>query len=110
MRPLKKEEHDLIVALLNDKPGTLNLINQLPNLLVEEMNDGGMGSLKFWSNDIKKRKMGSEISTITLLDIDGIPLSIAINLDEEGNLYELDIWKVDFSPLKQFPLFPYTEI
>jgi hypothetical protein len=31
-------------------------------------------------------------------DIDGTPVSAALNVDQQGNLYELDIWKVDFSP------------
>jgi hypothetical protein len=107
MRSLKKEEHDLIVYLLKDNPDTLNLIDELPNLFVEEMNDGGMGSLKFLFNDNNKRRVGKEIAVITLLDVDGIPLSVEVNLDEDGRLYELDVWKVDFSPLKQFPLYPY---
>ncbi|PLZ00076.1 hypothetical protein CY652_22830 [Burkholderia sp. WAC0059] len=28
---------------------------------------------------------------------------VTANLDEYGDLHELDMWKVDFSPLKQFP-------
>jgi hypothetical protein len=110
MRALKKTEQDLIIFLLNKKPDNEHLINGLSDLLVEEMSDGEMGSLKFLSNDTKKRKMGTEVSAITLLDIDGIPLSISLNLDEEGELYELDVWKVDFSPLKQLPLYPYTQV
>ena len=107
MRPLRKEEKDLIAFLLSDKPGKEHLIEQLPYSTVEEMNDGGMGSLKFLYNDNKKRRMGCEIATISLKDIDDTFLSIALNLDEDENLFELDVWKVDFSPLKQFPLPPY---
>jgi hypothetical protein len=32
-----------------------------------------------------------------------VPVSVALNLDEQGELYELDIWKMDFSPLQRIP-------
>ncbi len=38
------------------------------------------------------------------IDVDGIPIIVAINLHDRGELYELDIWTVDFSPLKQYPV------
>jgi len=75
---------------------------------VEEMNDGGMGSLRFLTKNGEKRIFGDQIAQIQLLDVDGIPLSITVNIDQEGDIFELDIWKVDFSPLKQFPLPPYN--
>ena len=108
MRLLKKEEYDLIATLLKDKPNTKHIIKELPNLYVEEMNDGGMGSLRFLTKNGEKRIFGDQIAQIQLLDVDGIPLSITVNIDQEGDIFELDIWKVDFSPLKQFPLPPYN--
>ncbi|MBK6296439.1 MAG: hypothetical protein IPF55_21165 [Rhodoferax sp.] len=30
-------------------------------------------------------------------------MSIVVNVDKRGNLFELDFWKVDFSPLCQYP-------
>lgn len=37
------------------------------------------------------------------LDRDGTLLSIVINTDTNGKLFEPDFWKVDFSPLKRYP-------
>jgi hypothetical protein len=111
MRKLKKEEYDLIVFLLKDKPDTGHIIAELPELFVEEMNDGGMGSIRFESKNGKRTAFfGKQIAEVNLSDIDGTPLSISVNLDSEGEIFELDIWKVDFSPLKQFPLPPYNEL
>ncbi|WP_164849993.1 DUF6984 family protein [Mucilaginibacter limnophilus] len=36
-------------------------------------------------------------------DEDDVLISITVNLDKGGDLYELDIWKVDFSAVKRFP-------
>ena len=110
MRSLKKEEHDLIVYLLNDKPNTDHIIEKLPTLMVEEMNDGGMGSLSFLSHSGEEKKFGGQIAQVTLLDFDEIPVSIAIYIDEEDQIFELDVFKADYSPLKQFPLPPYQPL
>jgi hypothetical protein len=110
MRPLKKEEYDFILAFLKDTPDTSRLIDTLPDLMVEEMDDGGMGSLKLLCGNNNKRRMGKDIARIDLFDVDGIPLSITLNLDEQENLYELDIWKVDFSPLRRFPQYPKVKL
>ncbi|RYX87687.1 hypothetical protein EON73_00855 [bacterium] len=108
MRNLKKEEFDLIVAILKGEDNADELIKELPYLIVEEMNDGGMGSLKFVSST--EKGFGKEIGEITLSDLDGVPVSFALNLDREGKLYELDVFKADFSKLKKFPLLPYNLI
>jgi hypothetical protein len=36
-------------------------------------------------------------------DRDGVPVSFSVNLDEEGALFELDIWRVDFQTLQSLP-------
>jgi len=82
----------------------------MSDVLVEEMKDGGMGSLKFISTDGETHSFGQEIAEMTLLDIDGVPVSFAINLDESGNIFELDVFKSDFSKLKKFPIQPYIVI
>jgi hypothetical protein len=32
-----------------------------------------------------------------------VALSITINADQHGSLFEMDIWKVDFTPLIRLP-------
>ena len=108
MRLLKKEEQELIAYMLKDKPEFQYFIDyELANSKVEEMSDGGMGSLKFLSVKNIKSIMKNEVAVIDLSDADNVPLFIALNTNTDGEIYELDIFKGDFSPLKQFPIPPY---
>ena len=74
----------------------------LETLRVSDMNDGGMGSLLF--ETIKPdRRYGRTLSEGWFKDEDGWPVLVAINLDKEDEIFELDSWKVDFSPRRHLP-------
>ena len=75
-----------------------------PTIKVEEMDDGGMGSLRFVRAK-QNRRLGEVIAEIQYQDEDGVPVLVSLNLDDDGELYGLDSWKVDFSPLKRIPNF-----
>lgn len=79
--------------------------NWKENLLVCPMNDGGMGSLYLFPHGItnRKRKMGKQVSEIQFADQDGIEVIASLNVDEVGELFELDIWKTDFNKLIKLP-------
>jgi len=80
------------------------LLASLATAVVEEMDDGGMGSLRFSQRGASTpRRLGALLAEREFVDSDGVPILVAINLDESGDLFELDIWKVDFSPLRRFP-------
>jgi ABC-type uncharacterized transport system ATPase subunit len=104
-RFLKIEEKKFIANILQNIPDAEFFIEKLEILSVVDMKDGGMGSIKFISDNTKtkNRKFGSVLKAIEVLDLDGVPISVTLNLDENGELFELDVWKVDFSPLKKFP-------
>ncbi|MFB5649155.1 hypothetical protein ACE5IS_00800 [Leptospira wolffii] len=34
-------------------------------------------------------------------------VSAVLNIDQYGDLFELDIWKTDFTELKEIPDFPF---
>lgn len=72
-------------------------------LLVCDMSDGGMGSIQFCAPAATGRLFGSTLAEGTFLDEDGTLVSAALNLDQFGDLFELDMWKVDFSPLLRYP-------
>jgi hypothetical protein len=74
---------------------------------VEEMDDGGMGSLRFLPSDSESR-FGAQIAAAQFLDSDATLVSVAINVDQHGQLFEVDFWKVDFSPLQRIP--PISDI
>jgi hypothetical protein len=99
-RQLKPEEHALLKFLL-DQSGRTDLVSELESAAVTDMADGGMGSLRFSGSG--SNKMGKVLCEAESNDSDSIPLQISINLDQEGRLFELDIWKVDFSSLKTYP-------
>lgn len=100
-RHLKQEERDLLVAMLARKPTGEAIIARLSDYLVQDLGDGGMGSVRVVGSE--DRRFGGQIATVDLRDVDGVPLSITVNIDNFGELFEIDIWKVDFSPLKQYP-------
>jgi hypothetical protein len=77
------------------------LENLLATSRVTEMQDGGMGGVRFIGPE--PRLLGKPLAEAEYRDSDGIPVSIVINADKSGQLYELDFWKVDFSPLKVYP-------
>lgn len=67
------------------------------------MNDGGMGSLLFVRSK-PDRRLGEVVAEFQFKDEDNIPVLASLNLDEDGELFELDLFKADFSPLKRLPV------
>src|SRR4051812_32806595 len=72
---------------------------------VEPMDEGGMGSLILHPGGTRnlKRDFGSVATEYTFKDADGAEVLATLNLDEKGELFELDIWKTTFDPLIRFP-------
>lgn len=107
-RFLNDDELNLMTSLLRKVPNSDKFLRKLTSLRVKEMNDGGMGSLSFLPStskvDSKSRSYGKTLIEVQLKDEDEVPINVSINLDKSGELYELDIWKVDFSPLKKLPV------
>ena len=101
MRPLTKAEADLLTALIDMMPDGARIRRQIAGARVQEMKDSRMGSLRFINGG--SHRMHGEPIAAKATDEDGVPLEISINLDENGDLFELDIWKVDFSPLRRLP-------
>ena len=104
-RPLIKPESDLVSALIDaGGPKWMRLKADLSSTTVSEMDDGGMGSLLFGDTDqTGGRRLGEQICEAELTDSDGVPVSVVLNVDEKGQLLELDVWKVDFSKLADWP-------
>ena len=103
MRPLREEEYKVLKALLAMVSDSTQPPSSGAELFVVDLSDGGMGSVRFVDEKGKSRKMGSELVTAEYIDEDQIPVLISLNLDEDGQLFELDFWKVNFDPLKRYP-------
>ena len=75
---------------------------EIKALEVEELPDSGMGSLaigKFYES----RRFGKEVASCQFSDSDNVVVSATLNVDEAGELYELDVWKTDSKPLIRWP-------
>jgi hypothetical protein len=71
-------------------------------LLVEPMPDGGMGSLAL-GTEYASRKMGRQVAECHFVDRDQVLVSATLNVDGEGMPYEVDMWKVNFEPIVEWP-------
>lgn len=100
-RYLRDEEKNLLSSLLSTRNDFSLIEQQIAHGRVCDLCDGGMKSVQFWAPE--KRSFGATLLEAEYLDADGVLLSIAINADSQGSLYEVDFWKVDFSPLKLYP-------
>lgn len=105
MRKIKKKEYEFLKALFDRFNICCEEIGFLSPFFVEELKDGGMGSLRFHftPNIDPSRRLGSSIIEGEFFDIDGILVSFTVNVDKAGKLFELDLWRTDFNPLQKFP-------
>lgn len=103
-RHMKAQERVLLEALLRLTPQGPIHLSILDATAVSSMDDGGMGSFTLFPPNVPKdRHFGMELVMAQFEDTDGVPVSITVNLDNHGSLYEVDIWKTDNSPLISWP-------
>ena len=98
MRPLLEHERPLAQFLFE----LAGLSVHLDSLVVQPMDDGGMGSLLIGPFD-GDRGFGSSPVECHFYDVDHVPVSVALNLDQNGAPFELDVWRVDFGPIRRWP-------
>ena len=98
-------QEERLIELLVQKSSINFPDNWKVNLLVKSMKDGGMGSLYLFPNGVIKesRLLGKCVSEYQFTDKDGVEVIASLNLDDKGELFELDIWKTDFSQLISIP-------
>lgn len=77
------------------------LLKDLALVQVADVDVVGSGSLLFLSSTTQV--LGSDIATVMLADADadadGVPVRATLCLDDHDQLFELELWKVDFSPI-----------
>jgi hypothetical protein len=103
MRHLRPEEKALIVRMVAGLPAEGAILKVIEDAIVQELGDGGMGSLRFVHLSAPPPRFAKQVREATFADDDGVPVSVTINLDQDNGLFELDIWKADNSPLRRFP-------
>ena len=93
-----------LLRVLADIAGIADPGSWAERLQVEEMDDGGMGSLRFVVPTTAGRK-GYIIcrAAVQFTDVDGVEVIASLYADEHGSPIELDVWKTDFSRLIRIP-------
>lgn len=104
IRKPSREELDIIRYLV-DK-ADYNNDNWQEGLMVRKLPEG-MGSLKLLYPNIDewKRQFGRQISDVCFKDVDGVDVIVSLYVDTDNRLYELDVWKTDYSDLIQISRF-----
>jgi len=102
-RCLNGGETDLITQMVRGTVLEARVLHALAQAMVEDMADGGMGSVRFCSARRGERRFRQQIAEASFVDEDGIAVSATLNLDQNGDLFELDLWKVDNSALHRYP-------
>ena len=104
-RKLSQDEERLLEFLI--RKATVNFPSDWnTNLLVKPLNDEGMGSLLLLPKGVavdNSRLLGEQVSECQFTDEDGVEVIASLNVDDEGRLFELDIWKTDFASLISIP-------
>ncbi|RIJ77273.1 hypothetical protein D1871_07735 [Nakamurella silvestris] len=94
---MKHHEEALFRFLAENMPELQRFVPHIASFLVEDMNDGSMGSLRFCHSH-GPQAFGREVGAVEVLDLDGKPVSVSVNLDRNENLFEIDVFKCDSSP------------
>ncbi len=105
MRTISEAEYNFLSAVFQAARIDLQAMGISRASLVETLDDGGMGSIRFVNCDEEDRlrRKGKSIVEGEFKDSDGMPVSFAVDLDKEERIFEIDIWRVDFEPLKHLP-------
>jgi len=99
-----REEEELIDLLIKRSSRKFDF-NWKEMITVHSMDDGGMGGLiiSVDKENEQNRLFGEQISEYHFVDNDGVDVIASLNIDNKGNLFELDIWKTNYKKLIKFP-------
>jgi hypothetical protein len=103
VRKLRDEEMQLVIDLTSGKPNSESIQKDLDKLLVTDLSDGGMGSVRTAEESGESARKTSTIANGLYSDSDGTIISVEVSVDANGKLFEIDIWKTDFSVTMVYP-------
>ena len=82
----------LLRALVERAPRFSGSLATLSALTVAPINDGGMGSLAIGPPSLERR-FEDQVAEATFFDVDGMWVSATLNVDQFGELFELDVFE-----------------
>lgn len=96
-----------LIKFLFFKAGDAECLEKhLEHLKVSPMDDGEMGSLRlfpFVVENPSSRFFGKAVSECYFDDTDGVRVIVTLNLDQNGNPFEIDVWKTNYGKLIKIP-------
>lgn len=95
------EEVKLLEGLSRSAAGLREAPDWIEHLLVENLDDGGMGSLCLWPRGVDpaaRRRFGAAVAESQHVSDDGVTVLVTLYVDREARPFELDVWRTDFSP------------
>lgn len=111
MRGLTRDEFEVCAKLISRTLSHEKLLHQLKLAEIDLLPDGGMGSMRFFiAKEEGERKFGEKVAEGKAFDSDGVPIFLSLLVDREGNLFELEVWRVDFKEIHRFPSAPDLEL
>jgi hypothetical protein len=102
-RRLRDAERSIICKMLKGTSFEKEIVPIVTEARVRDMADGGMGSIRFHKKAALEAAFGEQIAEGAFRDADGVPVSVTLAVDKTGNLFELDVFKADGSPLVRYP-------
>lgn len=99
MRRLLEHERPLVAYLFE----LAGIPVDLDTLMVRPLSDDGMGSLAITPFETSRR-FGSKRSECHFYDSNHVPTLAMLNADQDGQPFEIDLWRVDFAPTVVWPL------
>ena len=105
LRLPRPEELEILKSMVSscDRSSVPDL-QALSALRARDMPDGGTGSVCLVSSGIEApRHFGGEVCKFSFAEKDGVPVSVTLNIDNTGHLYEIDFFKADGSALRRYP-------
>ncbi|MBL8299707.1 MAG: hypothetical protein JNN30_15330 [Rhodanobacteraceae bacterium] len=91
-----------LIRLMVSKASKIHLpVDWEKKIQVSSFNDGEMGGILLFPDGTRagERKFGRQASEFQFTDRDGVVVIVSLNLDQDEHLFELDVWKTDFSAL-----------
>src|SRR5436190_3582536 len=102
-RFLRQDEKDLVRQLVETTRRGNEVLASLDSIKAYDLSDGDMRSVKTMPQDDRETRRAVPIASANYVDSDNVAISVQINCDETGRLFEIDIWKTDFSTIIRYP-------
>lgn len=101
------DERRLLSALIKRASFLTLSPDWMDQLEVADMSDEGMGSLRLKLTEYRDapKVFSRKVSELQFADLDGVIVLASLNVDPTDRLFELDVWKSDFSPLVRVPAY-----